>query len=223
MNYELNKILGATASGEWYVKLITDVAPDDEPLANDDAVLSRLDLGSPEDPQERAYVDSAFIAARKAIENVIHRPIGVQEFEMGLSKFPYLWVLELRKSPLVAIKTIKYTKDDGTTVTWYDSTASPVVDPGAFTIETSSDPGAIFMKSLGAWPTGILQNGFPVKIRFTAGIDPIPDDLMQAMRYAFAQFYENREPVTDGRVNQPFEVPKTLEWLCEKYEYKTYI
>jgi hypothetical protein len=127
------------------------------------------------------------------------------------------------KVPLIAIKTITYMKLDGTVVTWYDATASPAVDPDKFIVETGSEPGAIFLKVGESWPLDALQSGFPVKIQFTAGITDIPDDLLQAMRYAFSQFYENREPVTDGRVNQPFEVPKTLDWLCEKYEYRPHI
>jgi uncharacterized phiE125 gp8 family phage protein len=221
MEYLFNKALGAVASGEWYVKLITDAASEPLSLA-DEIIHSKINLGSPADADEQTYIESLFPAARKAVEAIIHRPIGTQEFELGLSRFPLLWVLEFPKAPLISIKTIKYTKDDGTVITWYDSTASPVVDPAMFVVETGCEPGALFMKSQQAWPSDLLMYGFPVKIRFTAGIDPVPENLLQALRYCFGHFYDNREPVTDGRLNQPFEVPKTLDWLCEPYRYDVY-
>lgn len=219
----LNKSLGAEKLIDYYVsdQPIVDVA--DEPLTLDDEVIhSRIDLGSPADSDEQTYVESLFPAARKAIEEVIHRPIGVQEFELGMTRFPCGWIIELPKPPLVAIKSIKYTKQDGTVVTLHDITASPVVTSTIFTVETGSTPGAIFLKATEAWPSDILSNGFPVKIRFTAGIDPVPANLMQAMRYAFGHFYDNREAVTDGRVNQPFEVPKTLDWLCDPFKFEAF-
>jgi uncharacterized phiE125 gp8 family phage protein len=219
-----NRSLGSTAVTDSYVRQVSDIASEDEPLTlADDLIHSRIDLGSPANSGEQAYVESLFTAARKCVEGIIHRPIGLQEFEYGASAFPCGgYVIELPKSPLVSILSVKYTKDDGNTVTLYDGTASPVVQPTTFVIETGCDPGALFLKSGESWPTDVLLNGFPVKIRFTAGITDIPKDLMQAMRYCFAHFYENREPVTDGRVNQPFEVPKTLDFICENYKYEVY-
>jgi uncharacterized phiE125 gp8 family phage protein len=217
-----NKALGGTIVPDYYVNRIADA--EDEPLTLADAVVHRrIDLGSPADTIEQDYVESLFPAARKSIENIIHRPIGSQVFELGMTNFPCGWIIELPMSPLIAIQTIKYTKQDGTVVTYYDSTASPVVDPATFTVETGSDPGAIFLKSTEAWPTDILANGFPVKIRFTAGYVEVPDPLLQAIRFMFAHFYSNREPVTDGRVTQPFVVPMTVAESCSEYvrEYCT--
>jgi uncharacterized phiE125 gp8 family phage protein len=219
-----NKALGGKEILEYYVRQITDVDPTDEPLSLADVVIhSKIDLGSPADEAEQAYVESLFPAARKCVEDLINKPILEQEFEYGLTQFPWgSWIIEIPVFPLISVKTIKYTALDGTIKTLYDSTASPVVDDGTFTIETGCTPGAIFLKSINTWPTDILANGFPVKIRCTAGIDPVPAHLLQAMRYCFGHFYDNREPVTDGRINQPFEVPKTLDWLCNSDRFEAF-
>lgn len=215
-----NKAFGARELPDYYVKQITDVAAEDEPLSLVDQVIhSRLDLGSPVDSDEQAYVESLFKAARRAIEGVIGKPILEQEFELGLPGFCD-WIIELPKFPLIAVESIKYTLQDGTVRTLHDATASPVITSTIFTVETGSTPGAIFLKSTEAWPSDILANGYPVKIRFTAGIQEVPGDLLQAMRLAFGQMYENREPVTDE--SQPFEVPKTLDWLCAPYKYEAF-
>jgi uncharacterized phiE125 gp8 family phage protein len=220
--YGWNAMLGGRVISDSYVKLVADVS--DEPLTLDDSVIhSRIDLGSPADSDEQAYVESLFPAARKAIEKIINKPIGEQKFELGMTWWGCGFLIEIPKVPLIAIKTITYKKLDGTVVTWYDATASPAVDPDKFIVETGSEPGAIFLKVGESWPLDALQGGFPVKIQFTAGITDIPEDILQAMRFAFGHFYDNREPVTDGRVNQPFEVPKTMDWLGEKYEYRPHI
>lgn len=218
MNY-WNRNFGSKALSDSYISLISDVAS--EPLTlDDDLVHSRIDLGSPANAEEQAYVESLFPAARKAVEAIIHRPIGLQEFEYGASCFPCGYVIELPKSPLVSILSVNYTKDDGSTVTLYDGTTSPVVQPTTFVIETRCDPGALFLKSGESWPTDVLLNGFPVKIRFAAGITDIPKDLMQAMRFLFAHFYENREPINIG--NLTTELKFTVDFLCQNYKYEVF-
>jgi uncharacterized phiE125 gp8 family phage protein len=218
--YEIpqNKALGSNQMLDYYVKLITDV--DAEPLTLADVTShTRIDLGSPVDTAEQDYIESLFSASRKSVEALIGKPIGEQEFELGLARWPGGWIIELPRFPLIAVKSIKYKPLDDVEVTWYDATASPAIDPDVFAIETGSEPGAIFLNPNKAWPFAVLGNGFPLKIRFTAGYTTIPNDLFQAIRFMFSHFYENREPVTDGRVNQPFEVPKTVDWLCGEYKY----
>jgi hypothetical protein len=220
MNY-WNRNLGAVALSDSYVSLITDVASGDEPLANDDGVLSKIDLGSPEDSAERAFVDGVFVAARKAVEAIIHRPIGTQTFEYGMTGFPCGgYVIELPKAPMQSLLSVAYRKDDGTTVTLYEA-ASPVVEPTTFVIETGCQPGALFLKSGNSWPTDILMNGFPVKIRFTAGIDPVPADLLQYLRLIFGFFYENRELAPDAGTVRA-NLPNVETWLRTNYGYDVF-
>lgn len=215
--WQRNRMLGSDAVLEYYVKLITDIAPEDEPLTIDDVEQhSNLYLGSPEDPAEAAYIDSLFPVARKAIEGVLNKPIGEQEYELGLSAFPFGWIIEFPLPPLIQLLSINYTKDDDSEVTLYDSTVSPETDPGTFRIETNCEPGALFLKSNQTWPLDILAHGFPVKMRFLAGIVDIPAPVKQAMRMTFGHFWENRENTADKQI---FEVPQDAQWLCQRYAY----
>lgn len=219
--YYQNKALGSKVMLDYYVRKLTDAA--EEPLEVAEVVVhKRIDLGLTGDTTEEDYIKSLITAARVAVEDMIGKPIGEQEFELGLTHFPCGWILELPRFPLISVETIKYTKLDGTVVTWYDSTASPVVDPSAFTIEDGSEPGAIFLKPTIAWPSDIMVNGFPLKIRFKAGMTDIPAPVLQAIRFMFAHFYQNREPVTDGRVTQPFAVPLTVDDMLREYKYEAF-
>lgn len=125
--------------------------------------------------------------------------------------------LEMPRPPLIGIDSIKYAKLDGTEVTWYDSIASPAVDPGTLVIETGSLPGAIFLKSGQTWPTDLLQTGYPIKIQFRAGISPVPPDLQLAIKKTIAHFFENREPVLTGLRAQAIEIPMSVAYLLEPF------
>jgi hypothetical protein len=208
---------------DYRLNLITDV--DEEPLSLDDATIhSRIDLGSPADADEQAYVEDLFVAVRKAVEESIFKPIGIQEFELALCYFPCDWVIELPMPPMASLVSIKYTKQDGSVGVLYDATASPAVTSDIFTVDMpKNQKGKIFLKTGESWPIDVLQTGYPVKIRFTAGIDvSLPENAayMQLLRFCFGQFYENREPVTDGRASQPFAVPMTFQWLVDKVQFQ---
>lgn len=75
-----------------YVKLITDLLLEDEPVTLDEAnAQSRLTVvSSPQVPGiEDGFVEGLIPAARHAIEGKIGRPIGEQVFEMGLGQWPF--------------------------------------------------------------------------------------------------------------------------------------
>jgi uncharacterized phiE125 gp8 family phage protein len=206
---------------DYSLRLVT--GPATEPLTLADEIIhSRINLGSPADTDEQTYIESLFVAARRAVEDAIFKPIGVQEFEFGLPCFPWGFALEMPKPPLVAITSINYTKQDGMVVPLHDVNLSPALISTIFTVEAGSTPGKLFLKWDQGWPSDSLANGYPVKIRFTAGIDatlPENANVMQLLRFAFAHYYDNREPVTDGRVNQPFDVPNTFDYLVGKAQH----
>ena len=219
--YGWNDALGGYELRDSDTRLVTDVAADDEPLSFDDEVIhSRLDLGSPADPAEQAYVESLFPAARKIVESIIGKPIGVQEFEYMLTAFPCGAIIELPRPDVSSVVSIKYKKDDGTTVTYYDSSASPAIDPDTLEIEMGCTPAAIFLKAGESWPIENLSVGFPVKIRFMAGLATIPGDVMQAMRMVFGYLYENREIASEATVNS---LPRIEEWLQNNHGYRRII
>lgn len=206
-----------------YLKLITDVA-----AANELVKLNDLKTQCQIDITETAFdaaLTQALLAARHAIENQISRPIGEQLFELGLSYWPYdlrsefcysAWKIPLPRPPLIAVDTIKYTKQDDSVVTWYNGTASPVINPG-LNIEASADPGEIFLKFATTWPSDVLAYGYPIKIRFRAGLTTIPEDLKNAVLICGATLFANREAVSDV---QTYEIAKGLEWLYRPYVFE---
>lgn len=206
-----------------YLKLITDVDADDELVKlADQKVQCQIDA---DETGFDAALTAAVSAARHAIENQIGRPIGVQRFEYGLSYWPSdlrsalhceEWKIRLPRPPLVQLETIKYTKQDGSIVTWYDGTASPVINPGLI-VEASADPGEVFLKFGTTWPIDVLAYGYPVKIQYRAGIETITADLKNALLMLGAHLFVNREAVND---KQTYEVAKGMEWLYKPYVFE---
>jgi len=198
--------------------------PSSEPLSlADEKIHSRFNLGSPVDTEEQTYIERLFIASRRNVERSIFKPIGIQTFELSLPCFPYGYVLEFFNPPLIEVKYIRYMKQGETVATTlHDLTASPAIVSDIFITETGCTPGKIFLRSSKGWPSDSLESGYPVKIGFSAGLDMSLDEnegVMQLLRFAFAQYYENREPVTDGRVNPPFVVPNTYDDLVGKEQH----
>lgn len=177
-------------------------------------------------------------AARRAVEGVIHRPIGVQTFELGLPSFYDLSELlrgidvfacgltasiELPKAPLVALLSIKYMLYDGTVQTLFDSAATPPVTSDLFIVDTSGDPGALYLRPYSSWPIDLLAPGYPVKIRFTAGFNPVPDDLLAAMCLMAGHLNENREAVVSDIRVQALQLPIGVDELCAPYIFERFV
>ncbi len=113
------------------------------------------------------------IAARKAIENRIGKLIGEQTVELGLSYWPYDCYpvrIELPRPPARELLSIKYTLQDLTETTLVDLEASPQITSDIYVFDTLGLPGGIYLRSGESWPTDILAEGFPIRIRYKAGI-----------------------------------------------------
>lgn len=192
-----------------YIKLITDAA--EEPVS-----VAEQKVQCQIDTAETAYdadLTQAITAARHVIENRISRKIGEQTLELGMECWPWdscdQRKIEFPYPPLTEILTIKYTKQNGSVITWYDSASSPLVNPGLI-FEYSAQPGAVFLKFDTTWPSDILAAGFPIKIRFKAGITTLRTDTKRAVMMLAAHLFAHREAVSD---TESFEVSKGLEWL----------
>ena len=194
------------------LNLITDAVDEPVTLAQAKDHL-RID-GTTED----AYIQSLIYAARKAIEGEINRPIGEQTFELGISKWPDLKI-ELPRLPFQSLISIKYTVEAGTVTTLHDTESSPAVESEIFHTDEGDDytPGTLYLKSGESWPSDTLAPGYPIRIRFTAGITDLSEDLYHAHLLTLAHLFEHRETVTEG---QPMtEVPMSAKWLCQPHRY----
>jgi uncharacterized phiE125 gp8 family phage protein len=193
-----------------YLKLIDD-ADTELVTLTEQKVQCQIDES---DTAFDAALTQAIKAARHAIENQIGRKIGVQRLEYGLKCWPECgWSIKLPRPPLVEIESIKYTKQDGTIVTWYGG--SPLVNPGLI-IETAAEPGEVFIKFDTTWPPAVLAYGFPIKIIYRAGYAAIPEDLKNCILMLTAHLFAHREAIDD---QETFEVAKGMEWMYSPYIY----
>ena len=139
---------------------------------------------------EIQLVQQKLRAARIAVESEIGKPVGRQVFETKLTAWPALLVFP--RLPFIELVSIYYTKEDGTVVAFYDPAASPPVDPATFTVQSGGDFrfGELHFDPLETWPTATLARGWPITIRFTAGIESLPPNLRDAWLLKLELLYD---------------------------------
>lgn len=167
------------------------------------------------------YIGGLITAARLAVEKEIHRPIGEQVYELGLRMWPT--VIRFPFPPLLDVKKISYRAvgEDAFTVL-LDTGAQPPVPYAAVLWDTSGDPGELWLRPTAVWPATVLDQGFPIRIRYTAGIVAPSRALIQAILMLLGTWFENRESVAIGRANQGYEVPNSMKWLCEQDTFEEF-
>jgi hypothetical protein len=117
------------------------------------------------------------------------------------TQWNYSQMIKLQVSPLVSVESIKYTKPDNT-----EGTLAADTD---FVVDKSSEPPRLFPMPGGNWPATLnIPNA--VRIHFTAGSAAIPGVAIVAMLQAIANWYRNRENVTEQTLK---EIPNHFESL----------
>jgi uncharacterized phiE125 gp8 family phage protein len=104
--------------------------------------------------------------------------------------------VEIPKRPFQSITHIKLRDAYGGLTT---------VDPSVYFTEVSDMRGRVNRVLGQIWPVVILANSGAIEITFTAGFDAapysgIPEDLKAAIKILVKHWYDNREPVVDGRI-----------------------
>jgi uncharacterized phiE125 gp8 family phage protein len=120
--------------------------------------------------------------------------------------------------PLQSVISVKYTDKDDAVTTMLDTSASPpvtstIIEAGGFNLD--NHPGYIRLKYGQYWPFAWLAPGYPIVIRFTAGI-PIgvnfPANIKHAILMLVAHLYEHREAVSSEGLS---EVPMAVDALLD--------
>lgn len=120
--------------------------------------------------------------------------------------FPYI---EIPKTPLSSI----------TSMTWYDlSDTAQTFDLTTTVTDVDSKPPRLILKVGATWPIG-LRPYRSINIRFVAGYDvsdatKVPAALLQAIRLLVSHFFENREPLVEGRLA---ECPLSVKSMLDEY------
>jgi uncharacterized phiE125 gp8 family phage protein len=196
------------------LRLVTDATS--EPITLADAkAFCRVDI-----PDEDALITSLISAARRYVEKETGLALNTQTWAAVLDRWPEgqgqgfggLWwdgvqqlpislitsttTIEIPKRPFQSITHVKLRDAYGTLTT---------VDSSVYFTEVSDMRGRVNRVLGQIWPVVILANSGAVEITFTAGFDAapysgLPEDLKQAIYILVKHWFDNREPVSDGRM-----------------------
>lgn len=213
--------------GHQAIKLITDATVEPITLAQAKAYL-RIDTS---DTADDTLVSSLITAARRHAETYAKLSLITQTWDLWLDHFPFMekkgdvwWsgtrqiavsevfggqaAIHVPKGPLLAVTWLKtYGLDDSVST----------FDPTLLVTDTASVPGRVFLTYGNVWPTD-LRTRNAINLRYTAGFGTdstlVPTDLVQAVKILIAHFYENREPILEGRA---LETPLSVRSLLDPY------
>ena len=166
-----------------------------------------------------AYITSLIPVAREEIEQLLHRVIGQQTWELKLEYFPAEGI-KIPFPPLIDVLSIKYTDEDGIEQVLSDSETSPVIASSIYAVETADEPGFIYLAPDEEWPDDELYTGFPVIIKFSCGLTTVPAPIKHAILLMVGHLYANREAVIVAANYQQasaIEIPLGVEALLDQY------
>ena len=174
--------------------------PSTEPLTSAETIsYLRLDSGV-----DTTLIGNLIKAARIWTENYLNRTLintvyklsldGIDEMDMPLKEgiytarynISYINYIELPRSPVSAVSSVKYFSDDNTESTWATSN---------YYVDTVREPARIVLRDGGSWPTD-LRNANGIEVNYTAGYGTNTTDVPEAIRVAMLEYitflYEHR-------------------------------
>jgi uncharacterized phiE125 gp8 family phage protein len=171
--------------------LRTLILPTIEPVSLTDAKEHlRVDF-----TEDDSYILALISAARGYVEGFQKRSLAAQTLELTLDYFPS--TIPLKRGPIQAVTSVKYTKADGSSVT---------IDPSEYLLTSTGD-----IYPVRCWPNAALVRVEGVQVQYTAGYTTIPPATKQAMLLLIGHWYENREAVVIGKA--PAKMPMAVESL----------
>lgn len=178
------------------------VEPTAEPVSLAEAKLHlRVDV-----EDDDLLIERLISAAREYIEEATGRALLNQTWELTLDGWPEGNYIELPRAPLSSVTSIVYTDSDDTDNTFAATN---------YSVDTSSEPGRVVLKSGCSWPTASLANGQAITVTYVAGYGSLPTNvpgqLRQAVLMLTGHWYENREAVLIGQGYTQGNVPFALQ------------
>lgn len=211
------------------LRLVTDAAS--EPLTLADAkTYARVDLSD-----DDALITALITAARRRVEKETGLALLTQSWVAIFDRWPdgagggglsSPWWDGVREAPLSmvspssVIEIPKRPFQEVTQIRLRDAYGLFVdVDPSIYYTEVSDMRGRILRVLGKIWPVIVMAPRSAIEIGFTAGFDAapyfgVPDDLVLAMKMLVKHWYDNREPVAEGRVGV---VPQHVESILGFY------
>jgi uncharacterized phiE125 gp8 family phage protein len=152
--------------------IVVVVPPTEEPITLAEARrFLRIDVpGYPGDTSQDDLIRSYITGARRAIEDVIDRSIGVQTLMVAAESFTHLancytgastYGIELPYGPIRSIVSIQYLTSDGQDLT---------VNPASYRL-TEVPPQRIVLRPGYSWPSASMEPD-SVRVTYIAGMGP---------------------------------------------------
>ncbi|ADG70062.1 phiE125 gp8 hypothetical protein (plasmid) [Planctopirus limnophila DSM 3776] len=174
-------------------RVVTTIAPADEPITLADLKRQiRVDT-SDEDDQLTAYIK----AARELLEEHTERALVTQTRQLYLDRFPSCQTIEIPCTPVTSIESIEYIDPTG---------QLQELDPSSYVADLVSSPARIRPAYGRFWPAIRYQMN-AVIVTFEAGqdVDEVPERAKQAIRLLAGHWYANRETVLIGTISKEVE------------------
>lgn len=156
----------------------------EEPLTFEDA-KKHLNL---DDDEDQELVEELIAVAREEVEQLTGRQLVAATLEAYFDRFP--WLIELSRSPVTEVVSIKYVAPDRTEQT---------VDPARYLVDAVAEPARILPAPGQCWPqTACVPNA--VIVQFKAGdvAADVPASIRQWMKLRIGTLYAHRESVLAG-------------------------
>ena len=152
------------------------------------------------DNSEDSLISAKLDAAIRKYEELSSRILAKGVWNLSLDAFPVNNIIEVKRCPVMEVKSIKYIDATGIEQT------IPVAN---YRVDKISEPGRIAPAYGKSWPTtaNVIN---AVTIEFEAGYDvseKVPATARAAVMLMCAHWYRNREEVVVGRTAT--EVPQT--------------
>lgn len=170
-------------------KVITPVTV--EPVSLDEV---KLHLRLTGDTTEDDLLAGLVVAAREYCEKYTGVAFAEQTLELLLDGWPSKNFIELPVAPLLSVTSIKYKDSAGVENTFTK-----------YSVDTDRPIGRVVLNYSESWPSFTAYPNNPIRIRFVAGYQIIPQSLKQAILLLVGHWYENREATIIGTISKESE------------------
>lgn len=155
--------------------------------------------------EEDTYLQGLLDAAFDYCENFTGRILQKRQLEVRLDGFPP-GVLHVRAVPLHSVDSLSYVNREGSLVT---------IDAAEYQVIPTVEPPLIVPEA--GWPADVFDAEGTVHLVVTAGFDPLPSSIEQAILLLCGHYYDNREVMRE-RFARATEMPFGVSALL--YPYK---
>jgi uncharacterized phiE125 gp8 family phage protein len=171
----------------WAYQLVT--GPETEPITDVEAV-EHLRLPSYDDVLR---VQQAIRGARALAEKYMNRGLLTQTWKYAQDVFTSeIWLP--MAAPLQSVTTVKYYNTSGTLTT---------LSSTAYTVDTLSEPGRIYLAPNQVWPALQSERRLAVEITYVVGwtqASDVPGNIIDGLYLAIGDGYEHREGTVVGTI-----------------------